>query len=174
MTLIELLIVIAVIGILMALAVPSFSLLMAKRAVTAAASDISTDFRFARSEALKRSNFVSVCRSSNTTSCDGAAGSWHTGWIVFTDKDGDGVVDGGDDVVLRVHQATSGMHYMGNVTSSSTSHRITFRPNGMAPGAADSWVLTPVSSSAKGSTRLLCISAQGRMALRAQGDITCS
>ena len=53
-TLIEALIILAVIGILTALAVPSFSLLIERKNLEGAAEKMFADFQYAKSEALKR------------------------------------------------------------------------------------------------------------------------
>jgi type IV fimbrial biogenesis protein FimT len=175
LTLVELLVVMVVIGILSALVGPSFVGLLARRAVQAAASDIASDLRVARSEATKRSTSVTVCRSTDHATCAGA-GSWHTGWVVFVDRDGDGLMDAGDDI-LRVHQELSSIRSMGNAAPdlATTRATLTFRPNGLVlgvSGTSDGWVVTPTSSSAA-SARLVCIAAQGRLTVREQGATAC-
>lgn len=169
-TLIELMIVIALVAILTSLAVPGFSQFLSKRSVSAAAATLATDYRFARSEAIKRSSFVTVCRSTDSATCAGTSESWHGGWIVFADADGNGVV-GANEEILRVQQVIQGISSIVNPTLSSTRHTATFRPSGIAVAVNDSMVVTP--SVASTNTRLLCISNQGRVALRAQGDATC-
>ena len=172
LTLIELLVTLVIMGILSMLVIPSFSLLLAKRAVRAAASDVASDLRLARSEAVKRSNFVTVCRSTDAATCAGA-GSWHTGWVVFLDRNGNGAIDGADDTVLRVHQELSGIQSMGNTDLALTKAVLTFRPNGLGVGISDTWMVTPLASSKPGSTRLMCISSQGRLTLGEPGATAC-
>ncbi|MBC5785003.1 GspH/FimT family pseudopilin [Ramlibacter sp. USB13] len=172
LTLIELLVTLAVMGILSMLVIPSFSVLLAKRAVQAAASDVASDLRLARSEAVKRSNYVTVCRSTDASTC-AAAGSWHTGWVVFLDLNGNGAIDGAGDTILRVHQEVSGIQSMGNTDPSTTKAALTFRPNGLGVGINDTWMVTPLASSKPGTTRLMCISSQGRLTLREPGATAC-
>ena len=50
---------------------------------------------FARSEALKRGDSVSMCASADQATCSGAT-DWSTGWIVFNDLNGNGDLDAGD------------------------------------------------------------------------------
>jgi type IV fimbrial biogenesis protein FimT len=169
-TLIELLIVVALSAILMTLAVPGFSQFLAKRSVQSAASALASDYRFARSEAIKRSAYVTACRSTNGTSCAAAVGSWHSGWIVFSDLNADAVVDSDEDV-LRVQQAIQGISSMQSLTPSNTRRFITFRPNGVAVAVAGNLVITP--SVASSNTRLLCISMQGRVSVRPEGSLGC-
>jgi type IV fimbrial biogenesis protein FimT len=170
-TLIELMVVIALLGVLASLVAPSFKGALARRAVLAAASDVASDLRLARSEAAKRSSFVTVCRSTDTATC-AAKGSWHTGWIMFLDRNGDGVKDAADEV-LRVHQELAGIQSLGASTLADTKETLTFRPNGLGIGINDSWVATPSASTAAGSTRLLCISSQGRLSVGEEGASAC-
>lgn len=70
---------------------------------------------FARAEAIKRNARVTMCASSNGTSC---TGGWAQGWIVFVDA---GVAaDASGDEILRVHPALDGGSTLvgnGNVAS---------------------------------------------------------
>ena len=67
-------------------------------------NELHASLNVARTEAVKRNDNVSVCRSSNGTAC---VGNWEDGWIVFVDADADGSVDDGDNI-LRVHGDISG------------------------------------------------------------------
>lgn len=171
LTLIELLVVVVVIGVLGSLVAPSFIGLFARRAVQAAASDVASDLRLARSEATKRSSYVTACRSTDAATCAGT-GSWHTGWVVFVDGNGNGAIDAGD-AVLRVHQELSGIRSVGNADLTTTRAFLTFRPNGLGISISDTWFVTPSASSAAGIGRLMCISSQGRLTLREQGATAC-
>ena len=83
-TLIELLVTIAVVAILMAVAVPSFVQQIRSNQVVTAASKLRDILTYARSEAIKRSSLVSICPSSNGSSCLSST-AWATGWMVFVD-----------------------------------------------------------------------------------------
>lgn len=172
-TLIELLLVVAIVGMLAVFAVPGFGEFYARRAVVAAASTLAGDYRFARAEAIKRSGFVTLCRSTNGTSCASTKDSWHTGWLVFADYNGNGDLDSSTDEILRVQQTVSGVSSIANATASNTVLKATFRPNGMGLSVAETLILQASNSTAQGTTRLLCISALGRTALRDSGASTC-
>lgn len=91
---------IAVIAVLAGFAVPSFlSTIDANRIVTDNNKLIST-LAFARSEAIKRGQRVTLCPSADQATC-AAAGGWEQGWIAFLDPAGFGTVDAGEEV-LRV------------------------------------------------------------------------
>ena len=102
-TLVESMVVVAILGILAAVALPSFKSTMESSRRTAYANQLLEDMALARSEAIKRGVRVVVCPSSSGTSC-AASNSWATGWIVFTDKNNNATVDA-SDTVLRVHEA---------------------------------------------------------------------
>jgi type IV fimbrial biogenesis protein FimT len=72
MTVVELLIIVSALAVIILLAVPGSSML-------------------ARGEALRRSSTVRVCPSSDGRLCR-SDGDWAQGWLVYTDGNGDGVV----------------------------------------------------------------------------------
>lgn len=82
-TLIELLVVVAIAAILVALAAPSFSDMMRRNRLSAAASALQVSLSLARSEAVKRGADARVTVAANTT-----AGAWTNGWTVFVDGTG--------------------------------------------------------------------------------------
>ena len=103
-SLIELLIVIAILGILLALSMPSFQDTIESANTNTQVKVMLTTLNLARSEAIKRRQDVSICASSTGADCD--AGNWTEGWMVFVDNNGDangaaGSVDAGD-VIIRV------------------------------------------------------------------------
>ncbi len=81
-TLFELLIVIAIAGIVAGLAIPSFNTQIRNNSSVAVSNEFSDSLGFARSEAIKRADRISVCSSRTGTACDG---EWRQGYIVFVD-----------------------------------------------------------------------------------------
>lgn len=105
-SLIELMITLTVAAILLSVGVPSFVTFTQDNRLTTQSHTLRTSLSFAREEATKRANSVSVCRSNDQATC---SGNWKDGWIIFTDNDRDGTVDTGDgDTVLRVSPALTG------------------------------------------------------------------
>jgi type IV fimbrial biogenesis protein FimT len=82
-TLLELVTTVTVAGVLMAVAVPSFFNTSRNSHAAADANELVSAFSIARSEAIRQSARITVCRSSNGTSC---SGTWSQGWIVFRDS----------------------------------------------------------------------------------------
>jgi len=106
-TLIELIITLAVAIILMSVAVPSFNTAIKNNRLATQTNQLVSALNTARSEAVSRSAQVTMCRTSNGTSCNTSSGGWETGWLVFADTDEDGVLDSGE-TVIRVEAALDG------------------------------------------------------------------
>jgi len=104
-TMMEILMVIAVAAILVAVAVPSLEDTVSRNARDSIQLDLMSSLALARSQAVTLSTTVSVCHSSNQSTCSNTTGSdWNQGWLVFSDFDADGVVDSGDgDEILRIN-----------------------------------------------------------------------
>ena len=66
MTLIEVMVVVAIIGIIVAIAAPSFSAMLEKQRIKGAAEAVLADLRWARAEAIKRNERVRVTFTSGS------------------------------------------------------------------------------------------------------------
>ena len=177
LTLLELLLVLAMMAVLTSLAAPSFRSLWVQRSVSLAAEALLGDLRYARSEALKRARPVLVCQSSNATSCTRDSAAWAAGWLVFVDSNGNAQVDAASDDgptedLLRVQSALPALASI--ASNVSTGHSITFQATGSAKSAAQTIVFTPAGSGTTDHIRALCISLQGRARLGPTGATSCS
>ncbi len=94
-TLIESLIVIVVLGIALAIAVPNLRTLTQNNLLSSQLNQLGSTLALARSEAIKQNDLVVVCVAPGSLNCDSTSTNWHDGWIVFVDRDGDFVVDDG-------------------------------------------------------------------------------
>ena len=81
-TLIELLTAIAVLSVLLALAVPNFNDATLSARLNGIANSLVASSQVARSEAIKRNRDITLCKSTNGTSCAGSGG-WQQGWIIL-------------------------------------------------------------------------------------------
>lgn len=106
----ELMITVSIASILLAVAVPSYQTLMSNSQLSSQANDLMATLNYARSEAVKRGQRVTVCKSANGSSC---GGDWKQGWLVFTDTGTLGTVDGTDEI-LRVFQPIKGLSLNSN------------------------------------------------------------
>lgn len=96
LSLVELMVVILITSILLAAGVPSYRNVTNSSRVSAGVNALLGDLQFARSEAIKEGQTVTVCPSADLLTCSGAT-TWHTGWIVIGNN-------GGGAAVLRVQQ----------------------------------------------------------------------
>lgn len=102
-SLVELLVSIAVAGVLVSLAMPAYQQFVSETRLTTHSNEFLSMLMLARSEAVKRNTRVTVCKSKDGLACI-KEGSWEQGWIIFVDGASLGDVDD-DDTILRVHGA---------------------------------------------------------------------
>lgn len=147
-TLVELMVTIAILGIMAALAFPSMRDFVAKSRVTNRAEQTANLFRFAKGEAIRLNVPVVVCgvtirtdgRSSGV--CNDA--NINSGLMAFADKNQDGVYDSKVDIELRtvningnntnaqVKIETTGCPVTQNCTNSTIpTKQFVFLPNGL-------------------------------------------
>lgn len=154
-TLVELLVVMAVVAVLASVAVPSMQKFVTTRAVSIRADELASALRLARSEALKRGAAVSVCATASpqaaAPTCTGA-GDWAQGWMVFTDPDVDGAMDSavGEQVLaVQVPQAS-----VKSLTAKDASGGLkaftSFHANGIAATGMAVFTIEPNLSSSDG------------------------
>jgi type IV fimbrial biogenesis protein FimT len=169
-TLIELMIVMAVIGVLAAVAIPSFGTMIKSNRVAGEISSLENDLQFARANALQRGLPVSVCISTDGTSCSTTATDWSKGWIVFSDDDGDGVIDTGTDHSLRTRAGwTSGDTFV----ATPTLRVLTYNGDGFA-GLASTFLLSlQTSSTSDNTTKCISLNAIGRVTVQSHGTGSC-
>lgn len=170
-TLVELVVTMTVAVILVSLAVPSFRSLLANRTVQSAADTLASDFRFARSEAIKRTSKVTICASGNGSTCTGSGALWRNGWIVFVPTASDGSFTSGDEII-RVQDAIGSIASIA-ATDGTSKFQFVFEATGWSQAAAQQFLVTP-SGGSGATARVVCISNKGRPAIRAKGETTCT
>ncbi len=138
-TLLELMVVVAIVGILMAVAIPAMGNFIRNGRITAAANDVMAALHFTRSEAIKRRQPVTLCTSANALQADNQANAsatcadsqFITGWIAFVDLNGDGVRDAGDTILLNHGPMNTEI----TAASSADPFFVTYLPTGFADNA---------------------------------------
>lgn len=102
-TLLELIITVALVSIVTAIAVPSMKTYGQNNRLTTNINVMIGHLAYARSEAVKRSQQVSICVSNDAATCTGG-NNWEDGWIIYIDADGSNTFDASEEV-LRAQQA---------------------------------------------------------------------
>jgi type IV fimbrial biogenesis protein FimT len=128
--LIELMIVLLIASVISSIGGPIFDETIKRNRLRTQADRILTTLNLTRSEAVKRNQSVSICRSSDGASC---TGDWEDGWIVFTNIDGDNTVDSGVDQVIRVYRGVSKGYTLNGTISART---LTYSGDGSYVGGA--------------------------------------
>ena len=162
----------AIVGILMAVAVPSYRFVTNGNRIAAEVNGLLGDMQFARAEALKEGQTVTVCVSSNGTSCAGTGVStWQNGWIVFSDVNANAQVNtGSGDVIYRVQAPFTGTDtFVANPATGYVSfNREGFTTSNVATAGLQISLHAVTASSA--STRCLNITYVGLMTVQTYGQ----
>jgi type IV fimbrial biogenesis protein FimT len=100
-TLLEALVVMALLGVMVSLAAPAMSALRQQHQLQAQAEGLLDSLVLARSEALRRQVPVALCARATDSTCD-ASGVWQQGWLVFADANNNAQRDAGE-ALIEVH-----------------------------------------------------------------------
>lgn len=134
-TLVELMVTLAIAAIVLTIGIPAFQEAIRSNRLATITNDFVSTLMLARSEAVKRSTKVSVCKSTNGTSCSTAASGYETGWIVFVDVSNTGAnkgtIDGNDQVIRVFEGSTSGVTLRGDA---NTVNFLTYAADGSVDG----------------------------------------
>jgi len=164
LSLIELMIAISLLALALGLGLPSMSDMIDSNRVARQATLLQSDLRLARTEAVRRGAPVGLCTSSTGTACTAAA-TWRDGWIVFSNRQGNGVFDAAaGDEILRVQAA------WGNTDTSVTSpdaRNVAFNGEGFSAnlrGGTTTITIAAASGSAR-ARRCLTLNLAGTVTL---------
>lgn len=126
-TLVELLVVVALVAVLLALATPGYRNMQVRNSIRALVNDYTLSVYFARTEAVRQNAAVTICPSTDGATCTNS--SLEGGWVVFV-----GLPDAAAPPVL---QDTPGRNFVRTAfaNNAQANRAVTFLPNGQ-PAAA--------------------------------------
>lgn len=153
-TLIELIVTLSIVGIMTAIALPSYVMFIQNSRVVAQANGLVTSLNYARSEAVKRWQRVTVCPGT-AAGCALDRINWAPGWVVFVDNNADGVPDTAASVLRVKTESLEG----GN-TLTGADVTLTFSSSGTA-NVANTINLCDARGAAAG--RAVAITVMGRI-----------
>ena len=160
-SLVELMVVVAVLALLAAIAGPSMARLVDSTRLTAFSNDLLAAMYLARSEAIKRNERAVLCKASTAVACSDSGG-WEQGWLVFHDPNNNGVRDAAETVIHYTQALPGGVRLTGNVP---VANYISFTPSGrtrLINGAFQMGTLTLCKPAADTEGRQIVINNAGR------------
>jgi len=136
-TLIELIITLAVVGVVLAFAVPSFREFMLNSRMSGTANDLLAGVQLARSEAIKRQRPVAICPSTSPSAAPPtcvAGTTWSSagspaGWVVWVDDNNNATPDDAE-VVVSPHDPVAP-----TLSITSNASVLSYQPNGFMQAA---------------------------------------
>lgn len=155
-TLIELMVTIAVMAILLAIAVPSFTDAVLGSKLSSYANNFVASAHLARSEAIKRNTAVTLCASADGASC-ATAGGWQQGWIVLS----------GTTVIQRQQALPAGLSFTGG------AHSIIYQSSGIN-AISTTLTLCRATPSVGSQQREISISATGHPSVTKTTSTSCT
>jgi type IV fimbrial biogenesis protein FimT len=120
-TLLELMLVIGIAGLILTMGIPSFMDSIKSNRLTTRTNELVTALNFARSESIKRGLRITVCKSTNGSSCLTTGSNWTEEWIVFTDQNNNAAYDSASETLLRV-QANQASNITMNATTNIANY----------------------------------------------------
>lgn len=159
-TLLEVMVVVAILAILTALAAPSFTPLIERWRVRQAVEGLQSTIYYARSEAIKRGGGVVVQKNPNTAQCTTSTKQdWDCGWFVCEDVNNNGTCNATEPVLQRFDTPS-------RVQVTRTGGAATIKLNrwGLVDGAWLGFSLVPLNkSNSDQAARGVCMSSGGRI-----------
>ncbi len=122
---------------------PSFKNILKQQEVNGQINNLVAMIYLARSEAIKRNQVVTVCKSSDKQHC---GGNWTDGWMMFADLNGDGTRNAGE-TLIGSGQVSEG--YKLTWSGFGSQNYIRFLQNGLTLFHNGSFVLCPGSGDAR-------------------------
>jgi len=122
-SLIELIITLAIIAVVSSMTISFSGAFLQDNRLSIANNDLVGSINLARSAAVSRGVKTSICASNDGATCTNTA--WELGWIVFTDGDTAGTVDG-TDTILKVSN-NAGI----DISITNPAGYIQFKPQGV-------------------------------------------
>lgn len=155
-TLIELMVTVSILGILAAVAVPSFNEAILSNKLASFANHFVASAHLARSEAIKRGAAVTLCRTVDGATC-ASSGGWQQGWVVLS----------GTTVIHR-QQALSSEYLL-----TGDAYSIDFQPIGLGATSATLKLCRAIPT-AGGQEREVKVSVAGRVSVTTTKTGVCS
>ncbi|AVP57324.1 general secretion pathway protein GspH [Pulveribacter suum] len=171
-TIVELMVVVAILAILAALAAPSFAPIVERWRVRQAVEGLQSTLYYARSEAIKRGGKVVLRKNpQDTEGCQQAdlVQAWGCGWFVFVDTNDNGTRQASEELLQTIPPVRNL-----DVMRTPSGEFLRFDRFGMAGANMQSFTISPVGPGVTSpATSTLCMSSGGRIRVLT-GDVVCN
>lgn len=162
-TLIEMLVTVAIAGILLAISTPYFTEIITNNKTQSYSSELSMALFLAQNEAIKRG--VQVTVKPNAT---GTGYKWQGGWTIFSDNNGNGTQDGTDELIQSYTDADSAytLKSKDSVFASYVGFSATGSPLGIVSGVqavSDGYLVLCRPDSDNNLSRILSLTFAGNI-----------
>ena len=172
-TLLEVMVVVAILGVLAALAGPSFTSIIERWRVRQTVESMKSTLYYARSEAIKRGGHVAIQKlPNNTNGCTSAISNddWDCGWIVCDDTNSNGTCNASEPVLQRIESPSRVQ-----ITRTGGGASIKLNRWGLVDGTWLGFSLVPLDkSSTHPGARGVCMSSGGRIRIIPPEAIPCT
>ncbi|MGV8897619.1 MAG: GspH/FimT family pseudopilin [Burkholderiaceae bacterium] len=179
-TLVELMVVLAIVAILTTLAAPSFKRLIQSITISSSVNTFLSDMRYARSESIRRGGGLVMCRSdapedANPT-CNNGSGpdgnGWVSGWIIFHARDNT-EVQASAETLLRVQSPITAIDSIREEGDASTEFRFTATGRFLNLNPAPTLRFGSEASFDNTVRRTVCVSLGGYARIAGDGSAQC-
>jgi type IV fimbrial biogenesis protein FimT len=177
-TLLEVMVVLAIVAILATLAAPSLRSQIQSSTISSNVNTFMADMRFARSESIRRGGGVVMCRSDDPEAASPACGSgsgpgtngWVSGWIIFHDLDNNGTKAAAEPL-LRVQSPITSMD---SISDSGNSTKFEFTATGRQKLSGATSFQFGGGNYDNTTQRKVCVNFSGRARVAGDGTSSCS
>jgi prepilin-type N-terminal cleavage/methylation domain-containing protein len=130
-TLIELMSVVVIVAVLLVLVAPAFINVIRENQIRTQASRIVSSLNLARSTSAKENVAAMVCASADAATCSADENDFRKGWLVYVDRDSNGVLTVGGDELIRVYSGLPSGYF---IVLENASSEIIYYPDGSTSG----------------------------------------
>ena len=164
--LVELLVALALMGVLLLVVAPGMQYLIQSNRIQAEVGRLMAAINLVRSEALRRNHPVTMCPSAAAQTGEPVCGgSYAGGWIVFADRDRDRLVDPGEQLIRVFDALPGGFSLTNRAGTRDAVETITYLPDGTSGRNRTLLLCAPPGSRASSRSVVMNIVGRPRLAM---------